>query len=166
MKLLKTVYLFVLQRLKAVFATIFKKWQKWSRISRKKMCKKPVFLRFLLLSFSLFLQTYLLSLAWKLSKKECRFLLFRPANRNVWLLFNECWLQDIIKRKNPCNLFDYKDLIFSNQLKLLAQCTGYIHCDSATALRILVFLEHQPLGFADTLGTIICGVCRYWITQL
>ena len=63
MKLLKTVYLFVLQRLEAVFATIFKKWQKWSRISRKKMCKKPVFLRFLLLLFSLFLQMFLLSLA-------------------------------------------------------------------------------------------------------
>ena len=63
MKLLKTVYLFVLQLFTCVFATIFKKWQKWSRISRKKMCKKPVFLRFLLLSFSLFLQTYLLYLA-------------------------------------------------------------------------------------------------------
>ena len=62
MKPLKTVYLFVLHRLKAVFATIFKKWQKWSRISRKKMCKKSVFLRFLLLSFSLFLQMFLLSL--------------------------------------------------------------------------------------------------------
>ena len=63
MKPLKTVYLFVLQKLKAVFATIFKKWQKWSRISRKKMCKKPMFLRFLLLSFSLFLQMFLFSIA-------------------------------------------------------------------------------------------------------
>ena len=59
MKPLKTVYLFVLQKLKAVFATIFKKWQKWSRISRKKMCKKPMFLWYLLLLFSLFLQTLL-----------------------------------------------------------------------------------------------------------
>ena len=63
MKPLKTVYLFVLQKLKAVFATIFKKWQKWSRISRKKMCKKPVFLRFLLLPFSLFSQTLSFSFA-------------------------------------------------------------------------------------------------------
>ena len=43
MKLLKTVYLFVLQRLKAVFATIFKKWQKWSRISRKTLSKNAHF---------------------------------------------------------------------------------------------------------------------------
>ena len=63
MKPLKTVYLFVLQKLKAVFATIFKKWQKWSRISRKKMCKKPMFLRFLLLPFSSFLQMFLFSIA-------------------------------------------------------------------------------------------------------
>lgn len=63
MKLLKTVYLFVLQKLKAVFATIFKKWQKWSRISRKKMCEKPMFFRFLLLLFSLFLRTFLFSIA-------------------------------------------------------------------------------------------------------
>ena len=46
MKPLKTVYLFVLQRFVWIFATIFKKWQKWSRISRKKMCKKPVFYGF------------------------------------------------------------------------------------------------------------------------
>ena len=63
MKPLKTVYLFVLQKLKAIFATIFKKWQKWSRISRKKMCKKPMFLQFLLLSFSLFLQMFLFYIA-------------------------------------------------------------------------------------------------------
>lgn len=63
MKPLKTVYLFVLQRFVWAFATIFKKWQKWSRISRKKMCKKPMFLRFLLLSFSLFLQTLSFSFA-------------------------------------------------------------------------------------------------------
>ena len=30
--------------------------------------------------------------------------------------------------------------------KLLAQCASDIHCDSATVLRILIFLEHQPLG--------------------
>ena len=60
MKPLKTVYLFVLQKLKAVFATIFKKWQKWSRISRKKMCKKPMFLRFFA-SFILFVFTNVLA---------------------------------------------------------------------------------------------------------
>ena len=46
MKHLKTVYLFVLQKLKAVFATIFKKWQKWSRISRKTVAKYPILWHF------------------------------------------------------------------------------------------------------------------------
>ena len=43
--------------------------------------------------------------------------------------------------------------------KLLAQCTSDINCDSATVLRILIFLEHQPLGCTDTEKTIIlaCG---------
>ena len=31
--------------------------------------------------------------------------------------------------------------------KLLRKCASDINCDSATALRILIFLEHQPLGF-------------------
>lgn len=59
MKPLKTVYLFVLQRFVWIFATIFKKWQKWSRISRKKMCKKPVFTVFA--SFILFVFTNVLA---------------------------------------------------------------------------------------------------------
>ena len=41
----------------------------------------------------------------------------------------------------------YKVLGFN---KLLAQCASDINCDSATALRILIFLEHQPLGCTDT----------------
>ena len=57
------------------------------------------------------------------------------------------------KERLSVNLLSYN--------KLLAQCTCDIHCDSATALRILVFLLHQPLGYTDTSGTIICGVWLY-----
>ena len=45
------------------------------------------------------------------------------------------------KRDIPERISLYKVLGFN---KLLAQCASDIHCDSATVLRILVFLEHQP----------------------
>ncbi|MBO7230278.1 MAG: hypothetical protein J6V20_02570 [Bacteroidaceae bacterium] len=43
------------------------------------------------------------------------------------------------KERLSVNLLSYN--------KLLRKCASDIHCDSATLLRILIFLEHQPLWF-------------------
>ncbi len=63
-----------------------------------------------------------------------RFKLSKKHFANVWLCVEKRTpyvnLQDVLKKKNPCNFIYYNDLIFSNYFESLAECNWNVHCDS------------------------------------
>ena len=67
--------------------------------------------------------------------------IWKPQNGYKWPLM-PIWYTN--KKESRSNERLSINLLIYN--KLLAQCTGDIHCDSPTSWALLIFLVHQPLG--------------------
>ena len=67
--------------------------------------------------------------------------IWKPQNGYKWPLM-PIWYTN--KKESRSNEWLSINLLIYN--KLLAQCTGDIHCDSPTSWALLIFLVHQPLG--------------------